>query len=102
MPSAEWLRAARPLTPFQDPGPPWWDWVCFESNWRISEVWRGLHEAARFPHALRRRGSSVAARGARAAAGEATDHWVPGRDHAFRHGPMDCRFYAAAARARLD
>ena len=39
---------------------------------------------------------------ARAAAGEATNHWVPGRDHAFRHGPMGCRFYAAAARTRLD
>ena len=37
---------------------------------------------ARVHHAARRRGGGVAARGARAAAGEAADHWVPGREHA--------------------
>ena len=58
--------------------------------------------AARVHHAARRCGGGVAARGARAAAGEAADHRVPGRDHAFGHEPMDRRFCAAAARTRLD
>ena len=57
--------------------------------------------AARVHHAARRRGG-VAARGARAAAGQAADHRVLGRGHAFGSEPMDCRFCAAAARTRLD
>ena len=44
----------------------------------------------------------MAARGARAAAGEAADHRVPGRGHAFGLEPMDRRLCAAAARTRLD
>ena len=58
--------------------------------------------APRVHHAARRRGGRVAARGARAAAGEAADHRVPGREHAFGPEPMDRRFRAAAARTRLD
>ena len=44
----------------------------------------------------------MAARGARAADGQAADHRVPGREHAFVPEPMDRRFCAAAARTRLD
>ena len=39
--------------------------------------------AARVHHAARRRGGGVAARGARAAAGQAADHRVPGRSYGF-------------------
>ena len=44
----------------------------------------------------------MAARGARAAGGQAADHRVPGRGHACGREPMDRRFCAAAARTRLD
>ena len=44
----------------------------------------------------------MAARGARAAAGEAADHRVLGRGHAFGREPMGRRFCAATARTRLD
>ena len=40
-------------------------------------------KTARVHHAARRRGGGVAARGARAAAGEAADHRVLGRGHGF-------------------
>ena len=49
--------------------------------------------------AARRR---VAARGARAAASEASDHRVSGFADAFHRGTMGRRFCAAAARTRLD
>ena len=54
-----------------------------------------------FVSATRRRGS-VAARGAGAAGGKATDHRVPGNRHAFIARPMVRRTSAAAARTRLD
>ena len=46
---------------------------------------------ARVHHAARRRGGGVAARGARAAGGEAADHRVPGREHAYGLEPMGRR-----------
>ena len=44
----------------------------------------------------------MAAGGARPAAGEAADHWVPGRGYVFIIWPMGRRFCTAAARTRLD
>jgi putative tryptophan/tyrosine transport system substrate-binding protein len=44
----------------------------------------------------------VAARGARAAIGEAADYRVLGPEHTFRRQRVDCRFCAATARAWLD
>src|SRR6201987_3255478 len=57
---------------------------------------------ARVHHAARRRGGGVAARGARAAAGEAADHRVLELSHACDPRPVVDRFCAAAERARLD
>src|SRR5262245_52935331 len=51
----------------------------------------------RVHHAARRRGSSLAARGARAAAGEAADHRIFGPEHAFGRKRVGRRFYAATA-----
>ena len=56
---------------------------------------------ARVHHAARRRGSRVAARGARAA-GQGADHRLPGREYGSGHEPMDCCFCAATPRTRLD
>src|SRR5215470_16755857 len=44
----------------------------------------------------------MATRGARAAAGKAADHRVPGHDHAFSLEPMGRRFCPTIARLRLD
>jgi ABC transporter substrate binding protein len=59
------------------------------------------NKTARVRHAARRRGR-MAALGARAAAGEAADHRLLGRSHAFSLEPLDRRFRAAAARTRLE
>ena len=60
--------------------------------------------AARVHHAARRRGGRVAARGARAAAGEAADHRVPGREPRLRPGacwlPLSCSGCANSAGSR--
>jgi hypothetical protein len=42
-------------------------------------------------------GGGVAARGARAAGGQAADHRVPWRGHAEGGEPTGCRFHAAVA-----
>jgi len=47
-------------------------------------------------------GGDVAARGAGAAVGEATDRWVPGPGHAFIPWLMGGRLCPATARTRLD
>ena len=44
----------------------------------------------------------MAARGARAAAGEDPDYRLPGDGGGIRLGPMDCGFCATSARTRLD
>jgi hypothetical protein len=44
--------------------------------------------------------AGVAARGARAAGGEAADHWFPGSERAFGRKRMGRRFGAATARRR--
>jgi len=48
----------------------------------------------------RRRGGCVAARGVRAAGGEAADHWFPESERAFGRKRMGRRFGAATARRR--
>src|SRR5215471_8485423 len=57
----------------------------------------GPYETTRVHHAPRRRGGGVAARGARAAAGEAADHRIFGPEHAFGRKRVGRRFYTATA-----
>src|SRR5262245_6664053 len=59
-------------------------------------------ETAHFHYAAGWRRGSMAARGACAAAGEAADHRVLGREHIFGAEPADFRLCAAVARTRLD
>jgi hypothetical protein len=47
-------------------------------------------------------GAGVAARGTRAAAGEAANYWLPGFKHCFDLEPLDRRYFEAVARTRLD
>ena len=63
---------------------------------------RSLSETARIHHAHRRRGCGLAFSGARAAAGQAADHRVPGSEYGLHPENVDQRFRAAAARTRLD
>src|SRR5215831_12135736 len=68
--------------------------------------WAGLNairsvETTPVHHAARRRGR-VAARGARAAASEASDHRFHWREHAFGLRPMGCPLRAATTRAWVD
>src|SRR6516162_775385 len=62
---------------------------------------RSSNEAAGVHHPSLRRGS-LAARGARAAAGEAADHRILGLWHDLSLEPLDRRFCAATARTGLD
>src|SRR5262249_30599412 len=55
--------------------------------------WR-IYAATRVHIATWRRGGGMAARGARAAAGEAADHWFLGRDPDFGRHSVDRRFCA--------
>ena len=64
--------------------------------------WTWPSETTRLHHTPRRRGGGLAARGGRAAAGEAADHWLPGCEHAFVRQPSGRCLRAAAARTRLD
>src|SRR5262245_16264015 len=57
--------------------------------------WGKPHEAAGLHRTCRQQCSLMAARGARAAAGE--DHWTVGRGIGFAAEPMDRRLLAAAA-----
>ena len=50
------------------------------------------HEAAGIHRASRQRCNRMAARGARAAGGQAADHWVLGRDHAGGGGQLLAAF----------
>src|SRR5262249_23705049 len=59
-------------------------------------------EPPRVHHAARRRGGVIAANGARAAASEGADHWVPWTGHAFGLECMDSCLCSATARTRLD
>src|SRR5262245_28327732 len=60
-------------------------------------------EKARLHRAARRGGGMAAcARGARAAASEGADHWVPWTGNAFGLECMDRRLCSATARTRLD
>src|SRR5262245_53338798 len=63
---------------------------------------RCANEAARLHHAARRRGGSVAARGARAAVGKTADYRIFGRQHAFVREPAHRRLCRPTARTRLD
>src|ERR1700730_17446097 len=62
----------------------------------------GRYAPTRVHHAVWRRSGCMVASGARAAAGEAADHWVPGRGYVFIIWPMGRCFCTAAARTRLD
>ena len=65
------------------------------------KLWE-LHATARGHRNSRRRSGITAACRSRATADEAADHRIPGPAHVIRHEPMDRRFCAATARARLD
>src|SRR5262249_5661013 len=69
-------------------------------RWRAPEPW-DRNATTRFHHGPQRRGG-VAARGTRAAVGEAADHRALGPDHAFRRQPTGYRVCATAARTRMD
>ena len=72
------------------------------ATFRLEGLGDSFHRTPRVDHAARRRGSGVAAHGAGAAAGEATDHRVVWDGRGFGVGPVDHSFCAAAARTRLD
>src|SRR5262249_50885481 len=63
--------------------------------------WGKPHEAAGIHHPARRRGSGLAAGGAGATAGEATDHRVLGLGYAYGPWPLGRRFFAAAAHTHV-